>query len=116
MRAPSTLNRFGVAPPTRREAPDAQLVRQSIAVLRAYLEQTGQQIEHKRADMHVGSPGNGRMSTDEALDVLGLAPGSSAGEVRQAHHRLAQMVDPELGGSRYLITKVNEARHVLLGE
>jgi hypothetical protein len=108
---------------TARAPADPELVRQSIAVLRAYLEQTGSRIEHRPAESYVASrpakaTGNGRlhMSTQEALDVLGLEPNSNAQEIRDAHRRLEQRVDPELGGTRYLITKINEARDVLLGE
>src|SRR5262245_49876378 len=102
---------------------DPDLVRQSIAVLRTYVEQTGLQIEHKPADPQGGSaapkrPGNGRppMSIEEALDVLGLEQAPSAQAIRDAHRRLGQKLDPELGGSPYLMRKINEARDVLLGE
>ena len=49
-------------------------------------------------------PGNGRlrMSTEEALDILGLEPTASAQEIREAYGRLEQKVDPELGGTHYL--------------
>jgi hypothetical protein len=102
---------------------DPDLVRQSIAVLRAYVEQTGLQIEHKPADPQAGTaavkrPGNGRrrMSIEEALDVLGLEQAPSAQAIRDAHRRLEQKLDPDLGGSPYLMRKINEARDVLLGE
>src|SRR5262247_511351 len=100
---------------------DPDLVRQSIAVLRAYVEQTGLQIEHKPADPQAGGtavkrPGNGwrRMSIEEALDVLGLEQAPSTQAIRDAHRRLEQKLDPELGGSPYLMRKINEARDVLL--
>ena len=104
---------------------DPELVRQSIAVLRAYIEQTGLQIEHKPSDARggavtkgSGNSGNGRlrMSTEEALEVLGLEPGPSAEEIRNAHRRLEQKLDPDLGGTAYLARKINEARDVLLGD
>jgi len=102
---------------------DPDLVRQSIAVLRAYVEQTGLQIEHKPADPPAGGAapkrsGNGRrrMSIEEALDVLGLEQAPSAQAIRDAHRRLEQKLDPELGGSPYLMRKIDEARDVLLGE
>jgi hypothetical protein len=102
---------------------DPDLVRQSIAVLRAYVEQAGLQIEHKPEEPRLPSPavngsGNGRrlMSTEEALDVLGLAPTPSTQQVREAHRRLEQQLDPERGGTPYLMGKINEARDVLLGE
>jgi len=112
---------FGFARP--HGTTDPELVRQSIAVLRAYLEQTAAQLEHRPSEARLtvlppkGS-GNGRlrMSHEEALDVLGLAPGASAQEIRDAYRRLGQLTDPQLGGTPYLSMKINEARDVLLGE
>jgi DnaJ-domain-containing protein 1 len=106
---------------------DPELVQQSLAVLRAYLAQTGAQaatqIGHTPASPQAGNgaatmPGNGRlrMSTEEALDILGLEPTASAQEIREAYGRLEQKVDPELGGTHYLMAKIIEARDVLLRE
>jgi len=104
-------------------APDPDLVRQSIAVLRAYLEHAGPQLDYKTADARLTGPalkrdGNGhlRMSREEAFDVLGLPPNADAQEIRAAHRRLEQLLDPQLGGTAYLSMKINEAREVLLGE
>jgi hypothetical protein len=131
-------------PSPAREPPDPELVAQAIAVLRAYLQQqhhTGQQIpqqarsqiEHRPADRDsdgaqvngvqlngngANGSGNGgsHMSTQEAFEVLGLKPTPSPREVKAAHHHLAQLLDPEQGGSPYLLAKIDEARAVLLGE
>ena len=110
-----------------RDMTDPELVQQSLAVLRAYLAHTGAQaatqIEHKPASPHSGDgpatrAGNGRlrMSTAEALDTLGLEPTASPQEIRDAYRRLEQKVDPELGGTHYLMAKIIEARDVLLRE
>jgi len=110
-----------------RDMTDPELVQQSLAVLRAYLAQAGAQaatqIEHTPASPQAGNgaatmPGNGRlrMSTEEALDILGLEPTASAQEIRDAYRRLEQKVDPELGGTHYLMAKIIEARDVLLRE
>ena len=110
-----------------RDMTDPELVQQSLAVLRAYLAQTGAQaatqIEHTPASPQAGNgaatmPGNGRLriSAEEALDILGLEPTASAQEIRDAYRRLEQKVDPELGGTRYLMAKIIEARDLLLQE
>ena len=110
-----------------RDMTDPELVQQSLAVLRAYLAQTGAQaatqIEHTPASPQAGNgaatmPGNGRlrMSTEEALDILGLEPTASAQEIRDAYRRLEQKLDPELGGTHYLMAKIIEARDLLLRE
>ena len=110
-----------------RDMTDPELVQQSLAVLRAYLAQTGAQaatqIGHTPASLQAGNgaatmQGNGRlrMSAEEALDILGLEPTASAQEIRDAYRRLEQKVDPELGGTHYLMAKIIEARDLLLRE
>lgn len=61
------------------------------------------------------SPGPpGAMSRDEAFAVLGLEPGASDSEIRDAHHRLMKRVHPDQGGSTFLATKINQAKDLLL--
>jgi len=105
-----------------RATTDPELVRQAIAVLSAYLEHAGAQLEHGGAEPRLASAakgsGNGRlhMSREEALDVLGLKPTASAQEIAEAHRRLGERLDPHVGGTPYLSMKINEARDVLLGD
>ncbi len=56
----------------------------------------------------------GRMTHDEALQVLGLATGAEPDQIREAHRRLMLKLHPDLGGSDYLAGKINLARDVLL--
>jgi hypothetical protein len=58
---------------------------------------------------------NGRMSREEAYDVLGLNPGASEADIRDAHRRLMRGAHPDAGGSDWLASRVNQARDVLLG-
>lgn len=60
-------------------------------------------------------PRGARMSREEALQMLGLKPGATETEIKQAHHRLMMKVHPDQGGSDYLAAKLNEAKDVLLG-
>jgi hypothetical protein len=97
------------------------LVRQSVAVLRAYLERTA---EHGRlpqlpvADRLLNGKGNGtgrqKMSTEEALDVLGVGSTAGPNEINEAHQRLQQALKSKLGDTHYLITKIDEAKDALL--
>ena len=66
-----------------------------------------------------GSPPRGRasgpMTTEEAYQVLGLAPGASEENIRAAHRRLMRAAHPDSGGSDWLASRINQARDVLLG-
>ncbi|NKE45805.1 molecular chaperone DnaJ [Roseomonas frigidaquae] len=58
---------------------------------------------------------SGPMGRAEALQVLGLAEGASAEEIRAAHRRLMRSAHPDQGGSDWLASRLNEARDTLLG-
>ena len=56
----------------------------------------------------------GAMSKEEAYQILGLQPGASLDEIREAYRRLMKKLHPDQGGTAHLAARVNQAREVLL--
>ena len=78
----------------------------SLSLLLAWLERRGPSGAEP-------PPAEGPMSEAEAYRVLGLAPGASVEEVRDAYRRLMRRVHPDLGGSSALAAMINAAKEVL---
>jgi hypothetical protein len=56
----------------------------------------------------------GRMTRQEALEVLGLPPSAGAADIQAAYVRLMRAAHPDQGGSDWLASRINQARDVLL--
>ena len=57
---------------------------------------------------------SGKMSAEEAYQILGLDAGATEEAIIAAHRRLMQKNHPDRGGSDYLATKINLAKKTLL--
>jgi hypothetical protein len=89
---------------------------ESRALLVAYLDRRDAGWrEHAQADAATGrsAPSSGKMSEQEAYQILGLEPGAGVDDVAQAHRRLMKRLHPDQGGSTYLAARINEAKEVL---
>jgi TPR repeat protein len=56
-----------------------------------------------------------KMSTAQALEILGLKAGVTEQEIGAAYNRLMKRVHPDLGGSDFFAKQLNAARDALLG-
>ncbi len=96
---------------------------ESLRLLDSYLErvhgadfardQSGENTEGA-GQGSAGRPEASGMTREEALEVLGLSPGASVEDIKQAHRDLMQKVHPDRGGSSYLAAKLNQAKDLLL--
>ena len=89
---------------------------ESRALLMAYLDrrEPGWR-ENAQGDAATGrSVASGKMTEQEAYQILGLEPGASVDDITQAHRRLMKRLHPDQGGSTYLAARINEAKEILL--
>ncbi|HEU4475808.1 MAG TPA: DnaJ domain-containing protein [Methyloceanibacter sp.] len=91
------------------------------SVMEAYLDwrlpgwRDSGQSEEAEAQARQRRTRSGGMSAEEAYAVLGVGPGASEDDIRQAHRKLMMKLHPDQGGSTYLAARINEAKEVLLG-
>ena len=97
----------------------AEIDDESGALLIAYLERRHPGWrEHADGGAAAGQfqpPSSYKMTTEEAQQILGVAPGATTEDISRAHRSLMKKLHPDQGGSTYLAARVNAAKDVLLG-
>ena len=91
---------------------------ESIALLETYLDRRfpawRQHAQGDAAGRESRTAATGKMTDQEAYQILGLQPGASRADIGRSHRTLMKKLHPDQGGSTYLAARVNEAKDTLL--
>jgi len=89
---------------------------ESAAMLMAYMDRYNGGWRETGKSQHQEGFKPGKMSVEEALEILAIKKSATRDEIIEAHKRLMQKIHPDRGGSDYLAAKVNQAKEILLKE
>jgi len=91
---------------------------ESVSLLESYLDRRfpawRQNAQSNGAGRESRAAASGKMTAEEAYQILGLQPGASRDDIGRAHRALMKKLHPDQGGSTYLAARVNEAKDTLL--
>ena len=91
---------------------------ESVALLESYLDRRfpawRQNAQGDATGRERRAASSGKMTDEEAYQILGLQPGAGRDDISRSHRALMKKLHPDQGGSTYLAARVNEAKDTLL--
>jgi len=86
-----------------------------LPLINRFRQQYTQQKSQQSGQQSASKANPGKMTADEAREVLGVKANASKEEIVMAHKRMMQKVHPDRGGSDFLAAQLNQAKDTLLG-
>jgi len=100
--------------------PEVQSDNQSLKLLQTYLDRAHPEwhdhVDRSANDRQTSPANPSDMSREDAYRLLGLEPGSTEEEIRDAYRRLIKRLHPDSGGSAVLTAQITAARDRLLDD
>ncbi len=86
-----------------------------LPLINRFRQQYTQRKSQQSGQQQAGRANPGKMTAEEAREVLGVKAGATREEIIMAHKRMMQKVHPDRGGTDYLAAQLNRAKDTLLG-
>ena len=86
-----------------------------LPLVNRFRQQYTQHKSQQSGGQSTGRANPGRMTAEQAREILGVKANATREEIIRAHKRMMQKVHPDRGGSDYLAAQINQAKDTLLG-
>ena len=86
-----------------------------LPLINRFRQKYTQQQSGQSGQQSAGRINPGKMTAEQAREILGVTASASRDEIIRAHKRMMQKVHPDRGGSDYLAAQINQAKDTLLG-
>ena len=86
-----------------------------LPLINRFRQQYTQQKSQQSGQQSAGRANPGKMTAEQAREILGVKTNATRDEIIKAHRRMMQKVHPDRGGSDYLAAQINQAKDTLLG-